>query len=196
MTDEIPELSEGQRMRQRIARGAGGSMFTDLDPESREGAFRQWQQTNGVWRETRDSLNTPEDAGEHAAGLAAILRRIPDGRGRWIGVDAGWYPLICELDSVLAELDPGYVVQQVKEKFGRLAYYVGSDRFIGFDNPFHRAKQAAQGRSVTICEQCGERGQLCETGPMGPPGRWVKTLCREHAAAGYRGRIYTPVKEG
>ena len=39
-------------------------------------------------------------------------------------------------------------------------------------------------------------GQLCETGPMGPPGRWVKTLCASCAAAGHRGRTYTPVERG
>ena len=84
--DSIPELTEAQRVRQQISRRAAAQMFTDPDPESREGAWRQWEQTNGVWAETRDSLNVPDDADpEQAAGLAAILRRIPDGRGRWIG---------------------------------------------------------------------------------------------------------------
>ena len=35
MPDEIPELTDEQRMRQRIARAAGGSMFTDSAPDSR-----------------------------------------------------------------------------------------------------------------------------------------------------------------
>ena len=194
MTDEIPELTPEQRIKQRTARAAASAMFTDPDPESREAAFRQFQQTGDVWRQTRDSLNVPDDAGEYAAGLAAILRRIPDGRGRFIGVDRGWYGLITELDSALSQLDPGYVVQQVKEKHAHLAYYTSSDRFIGFDNPFYAAKQRAQDRSITICELCGEPGQMCETGPMGPPGRWVKTLCPACCAAGHRGRSYTPVQ--
>lgn len=194
--DSIPELSEHQRIKQRIARDAAGSMFTDPDPESREAAWRQWQQTSGVWRETRDNLNVPDDAGEHAAGLAAILRKVPAGRGRWVNVDRGWYALICALDRQLVALDEAHSVLSVKEKHGRLAYYTSSEKYIGFDNPFHRAKQAAQDRSITICELCGERGQLCETGPMGPPGRWVKTLCPSCAAAGYRGRTYTPVGGG
>jgi hypothetical protein len=195
--DEIPpELSDEQRMRQWISRDSAGSMFTDDEPSSRLAAWNQWNQTNGIWAETRDSLNLPDDAGEHAAGLAAILRRIPDGRGRWIGVDAGWYPLICELDSVLAELDPGYVVQQAKEKFGRLAFYASSENFAGLDNAFRNSIRDAQERSCRICELCSAPGCLHETGPMGPPGRWVKTLCPACAAAGYRGRSYTPVKEG
>lgn len=192
--DEIPELSDGQRIKQRTARDAAGAMFTDADPDSREASWRQWQQTGDVWRETRDSLNIPDDAGEYAEGLAAILRRIPDGRGRWIGVDRGWYPLICALDRELVELDQDHRVLQVKEKHARLAYYTRSDRFMGFDNSFYAAKQRAQGRSITICELCGEPGQVCETGPMGPPGRWVKTLCASCAAGGYRGRSYTPVE--
>lgn len=70
-----------------------------------------------------DALHVPEDAGEYAEGLERILRRIPDGWGRWIGCGPGWYPLIVELDRELAALDPAYRVHQVKEKFGTLRYY-------------------------------------------------------------------------
>ena len=190
----IPELSDELRMRQWISRDSAGSMFSDEDPDSRLAAWRQWEHTNGVWDETRDILNVTDDAGEHAAGLAAILKRIPQGRGRWIGVDRGWYALICELDRKLVQLDEGYSVQQVKEKFGRLAFYTSTDIFMGFDNPFYAAKKRAQELSITICELCSAPGCLHETGPMGPPGRWVKTLCPACAAAGYRGRSYTPVQ--
>lgn len=195
--DQIPpELNEDQRMRQRINRDAAGSMFSDPDPDSRLAAWNQWQQTSisSVWRDTRDSMNVPDDAGEYAEGLRLILARIPPGRGRFINCDKGWFGLITELDSVLAQLDPEYVVQQVKEKFGRLAYYVASDRFMGFDNPFYAAKKRAQDLSVTICELCSAPGCPHETIPMGPPGRWVKTLCPACAAAGHRGRTYTPVE--
>ena len=82
----------------------------------------------------------------------------------------------------------------MKEKLGRLQYTVRSNKHIGFDNEFYRAKQTAQDLSVTICELCAAPGCLHETGPMGPPGRWVKTLCPACAAAGYRGRSYTPVQ--
>jgi len=189
-----PALTEAQRIKQRTAAAAAASMFSDPDPESREAAYQQFLQTGDVWSETRDSLNIPDDADpEQAAGLAAILKRIPQGRGRFINCGKGWFGLITELDSVLALLDSDHLVLSVKEKHGRLAYYT-SGKYIGFDNAFHRAKQAAQDRSVTVCELCGEPGQMCETGPMGPPGRWVKTLCPACAAAGYRGRSYTPVQ--
>jgi hypothetical protein len=74
-------------------------------------------------------LNTPhipEDAGEYAEALARILARIPDGWGRWISCDAGWYSLIVELDEELSCLLPGYEVHQVKEKYGTLCYYWGA----------------------------------------------------------------------
>ena len=76
-----------------------------------------------------NSLHVPEDAGEWADGLERILRRIPDGWGRWIDVGKGWYPIIVALDAHLATIDPGYAVHQVKEKFGDLRYYYsGSGR--------------------------------------------------------------------
>lgn len=65
----------------------------------------------------------PADAGEWAAGLEALLRRIPAGWGRTISCDAGWYPLLCRLDAAMAAVSPGYVVHQVKEKFGGLRFY-------------------------------------------------------------------------
>lgn len=73
-------------------------------------------------------LNTivvPDNAGEYEDGLRKIMSRIPDGWGRWISCDKGWYALICELDEKLADICPDYEVHQVKEKFGTLRYYIG-----------------------------------------------------------------------
>ena len=196
MTDGEPrELTEAERIKLRTARAAAAAMFTDPDPDSREAAWRQFHQVGNVYAEIRDSLQVPDDAGEYAGKVAAILRRIPPNWGRWIGCDAGWYSLICDLDSVLAQLDPDYELHQCKEKFGRLAYYAHSENNHSFDGPFRQAIQAAEERSCSICELCGDPGQLHETCPMGEPGRFVKTLCTKCAAtAGHRGRSYTPVK--
>ncbi|OBB81462.1 hypothetical protein A5760_16365 [Mycobacterium colombiense] len=70
-----------------------------------------------------NTLCIPPDAGRYAEALERILRRIPDGWGRWISHDAGWYPIVANLDERLAAIDPDYVVHQVKEKFGALRYY-------------------------------------------------------------------------
>lgn len=37
-----------------------------------------------------------------------------------------WEPFIVELDEKLAKIDPDYKVDQVKEKFGGLRYYISS----------------------------------------------------------------------
>ena len=71
-----------------------------------------------------DDIHMPRDAGAYADGLLAIMERIPDRWGRWISCDAGWYPLLIELDTELAALCPDYVVHQAKSKFGGLRYYV------------------------------------------------------------------------
>ncbi len=73
-----------------------------------------------------DAVHVPEDAGEHAGALRGILLRIPDGWGRWISCDRGWYPLLVELDEQLHRVLPNYVLHQVKEKFGGLRYYWAS----------------------------------------------------------------------
>ena len=184
--DDIPELTEAQKIKIRTAAAAADQILTD------DGAFAQFMQTGSVWRETRDSLHVPEDAGEYVAQLTAILRRIPEGWGRWIRCDAGWYPMICELDHELAQLDPNYEVHQVKEKFGELRYYFHSDIFNGFDSPFVDMISAFERRSTITCELCGSAGRLHASAPIGFGSRVVKTLCGSCAAAGDRGRFYTP----
>jgi len=75
------------------------------------------------YQQLLNAVHVPEDAGEHAEALRGILLRIPDGWGRWISCDRGWYPLLVELDEQLRMLLPNYVLHQVKEKFGGLRYY-------------------------------------------------------------------------
>lgn len=70
-----------------------------------------------------NALHIPEDAGDLDTAITNILRRIPDGWGRWISCDKGWYPLIVALDKELAAICPDYELHQVKEKFGTLRYY-------------------------------------------------------------------------
>lgn len=126
--------------------------------------------------ESLNAIHMPNDAGEHAAELEAIMRRIPDGWGRWISCDAGWYPIIVELDRDLAALDPDYELYQVKEKFGGLRYYARTH------NPDHR--EAFKERITQAEQQCGRTCEIC-----GAPGElhdefsWIRTLCDQHADA-------------
>jgi hypothetical protein len=192
--DPIRELTTAEAIKLRTAGSALDAALTDPDPDpdAREAAFRQWTQVGAVYEETRDAIHVPDDAGEHAEGLRRIMRRIPEGWGRWISCGPGWYPLLCELESTLAQLDPGFRVHQVKEKFGALCFYAHSEHYRGLHNPFIDAIREVEHRSAVTCELCGEPGGLCETGPAGTPGRWVKTMCVECAGRGYRGRTYFP----
>jgi hypothetical protein len=70
-----------------------------------------------------NAMHVPKDAGEHTEALREMLVRIPDGWGRWISCDRGWYPLLVELDEQLRKLLPNYELHQVKEKYGGLRYY-------------------------------------------------------------------------
>jgi hypothetical protein len=94
--------------------------------EELSAAGNAWIQTHQVPLDhavVRDALHVPADAGEWAPALERILRRIPDGWGRWISCQPGWYPMIARLDDDISTLLPHYEVHQVKEKFGGLRYY-------------------------------------------------------------------------
>ena len=119
-----------------------------------------------------NALFVPEDAGEYAAGLEAILRRIPDGWGRWIGCARGWYPIIVKLDEQIAAIDPDYQVMQVKEKYGTLRYYcTGDEAGVIFD-----LVNEAEQQSAVTCESCGAPGKMHER------GYWLRTLCSDCAS--------------
>jgi hypothetical protein len=81
----------------------------------------------------------------------------------------GWYPLIQRLIEDLIELGWDKQIIQVKEKFGGLRFYIntGSDEV-------HKRIIEAEHESYTICEDCGEPGELRKD--LG----WYFTLCDAH----------------
>jgi len=100
-------------------------------------------------------LHVPEDAGEYRTGIVELLSRIPEGWGRWISCDAGWYPLITELGTNLAALDPNYVVHQIKEKFGTPRFYAETELDGERKGRFDALIAEAEVRSAHTCERCG-----------------------------------------
>jgi len=174
------ELSEAERIRLRTSRNALNDVRKH-DGEAGEAAYQQFLQTGSVYSDTLDALHVPEDAGEYAEPLRRILLRIPDGWGRWISCSAGYYPLICQLDHQLAELDSRYVVHQCKQKMGTLRYYCESENplYRGLDSPFHALIRAAEARSAVTCELCSAAGTL-HTSCTGQ----LRTVCPSCAAAG------------
>jgi len=85
----------------------------------------------------------------------------------------GWFSIIhdlsLELEKILDGISPNsrgnFIAVQVKEKFGRLSFYLVRPDF-EMDNCIKRARIRA---SVT-CEYCGAPGRLRE-------GAWLRTLC-------------------
>lgn len=188
------ELSDVEKARYRAARSASAEVRSALDSgdsEEKAAALGQFMQAISAFgvAELRDKLHVPDDAGERRDALVAMLLRIPDNWGRWISCDAGWYPIIVELDSRLAAVDPDYELRQVKEKFGGLRYYFrASDPKLS--NDMRALVDAAETRCETTCETCGQPGVL-HTGRHS----WLKTLCAACAAAGGFGLVGELVDE-
>lgn len=120
-----------------------------------------------------EAARVPDDAGEYAAALEAILRRIPSGWGPAIRCDRGWYALIVRLDAELGALLPAYEVHQVKQKFASLRYYVGWPEGTPEDVKVQMRQviRSAEEECSQTCERCGKPGVFRHR-----PGG-VKTLC-------------------
>lgn len=96
----------------------------------------------------------------------------------WSGIGKGWFPIVDALHKYLLSLDPGYQIDQIKEKFGTLRYYYSSD--LAREDPviyakFEAANDVAVMISARTCEGCGRPGELRTEG-------WLKTLCDQHYA--------------
>lgn len=105
----------------------------------------------------------------------AVEDRTPAAWKGGSGIGSGWTQLVAELDAAVAALIPDYEVNQCKEKFGALRFYVtfpeGSD-----PNLVARARaliSEAESRSAAVCEVCGD------VGTSGGRG-WIGTLCPVH----------------
>lgn len=90
---------------------------------------------------------------------------------QYIECDQGWYPIIAELDEQITKIAPSYSVQQVKEKFGGLRYYIGALHADVYDQ-VHALISEAERKAAETCECCGEPGRLSRR------RGWVKTLCK------------------
>lgn len=181
--DEIPELTDTEKCRWEAAKRAISGMAEafaagTIDDEGLLATHSQIRSIDLDMSRVIDSLHIPEDAGEHAQTLERVLRRIPPRWGRWISCDRGWYPLIVRVDEQLADLDPGYAVHQIKEKFGGLRYYFQPSDGVAKSvrDAMAAVVRAAETESDRTCERCGRSGR-----PRVHQG-WHKTLCDVCAA--------------
>ena len=80
--------------------------------------------------------------------------------GSYIG--EGWYDIISELDDAISKIYPMYIVDQVKEKFGGLRYYIASlpedfpDQYL---NAIYNLIHEAECKSLKTCDVCGDHGE-------------------------------------
>lgn len=131
-----------------------------------------------------NALHVPEDAGLYRAEIVELLARIPEGWGRWISCDAGWYPLIAALGADLALVDPHYEVHQIKEKFGALRFYAETDLEGELGERFDALIEDAEARSAHICERCGSHSaELCSSGATNKHYKTLCTSCRDASRA-------------
>lgn len=118
--DDIPELTAGEKIRLRAAESDINAMSEVLNDgtatrDDLDGAFAHLRALDIDPHKHRNALHVPSDAGVHASAIEAVLRRIPNGWGRQLSIDVGWYPLLFATDAKLARLDPRYRVHQIKE---------------------------------------------------------------------------------
>jgi len=189
--DDIPELTDAENILWRAAESDITAMSEALNngtatPEDVDAAFARLAALDIDPHKHRNAIRIPPDAGEHSAAIEAILRRIPNGHGRYLSADAGWYPLVIATDAQLTRLDPHYQVLQIKEKFGTLRYYCqdsGDDPDPELLDAMDAITDDAERASALICERCGAAGILHRSHRIR-----VKTLC--NTCAGTLG--YTP----
>lgn len=82
----------------------------------------------------------------------------------WSGVGKGWFSIVENCHKALLEIDPNYIVSQVKEKFGTLSYYASpseeaKEKGIRYEQLAPPIREAGQLSAIT-CELCGEPGEL------------------------------------
>lgn len=91
-------------------------------------------------------------------------------------VGEGWHPILAQLHEKVLALAPGYIVAEVKEKWGELRACLTLDPDLDENIPddVRRRVQdlvdAAEAESRQTCEYCGKPGAPTA-------GGWIKTTC-------------------
>ena len=90
-----------------------------------------------------------------------------------IDVNEGWYQLIVDCDKEICEIDPDYMIYQIKEKFGKLRYYHKSSKAFNEETYLktYSIIKKYENISACTCEATGQPGIL-----MKNLSGWYKTL--------------------
>lgn len=125
--------------------------------------------------------------------METVRRRMAPGSGRIIAVDEGWYQLVVSCDAELTLLDEGYLILQIKEKFGGLRFYMEPKESTKDDvrEKMQEIVDGYEAMSLKTCEATGQTGVM-----MSSPSGWYKTLNPEFAAGTPHLSSYREVVKG
>lgn len=86
----------------------------------------------------------------------------------------GWFDILDTLCTRLdvLELSRTFRINQIKEKFGELRFYVSGIEDKGMDQVVMQWIFEAMGESRHVCEECGKPGARRAL-------QWIQTLCDE-----------------
>ena len=110
--------------------------------------------------------------------LEIVLDRIFSDSSASVEFDKGWYQIVIDCDFELSQLDPGYTILQVKEKFGGLRYYFTPSKLATEETRAKMLMVALKYEDIAsrTCEVTGQPGVLMKS----PTGNY-KTLNPEFA---------------
>jgi len=100
----------------------------------------------------------------------SIKERLRKGMGCYTDIPKGWKELVYQLDLDLSVIDPDYVIDQIKEKFGGLRYYISSSVYT---EEMRNLIDKAEEKSFNMCLFCGNLAE-----PKNYDG-WYATICKE-----------------
>jgi hypothetical protein len=117
-----------------------------------------------------------EESNKYVAFQRHMEQKFPTmfaGKYGGFEIGAGWFHIVEELctniEYHLRSHPQEFTVDQVKEKFGSLRFHT-----TGGDGYIYGLIRLTESWAENTCEVCGNRGKL-------RGGRWMRTLCDEHA---------------
>ena len=89
-------------------------------------------------------------------------------------VGEGWRPLVTNLVNDIIAINADVNIQQVKEKFGGLRFYIFTgDMKREESGEIRRLINQAENESFEICQLCGSKEDVKQY------GGWIKTHCKK-----------------
>ena len=96
---------------------------------------------------------------EYPEYLAPILDRFDPTFPQAIDCGKGWWPILADIDTQLAKIDPDYRIYQIKEKFGGLRYYFAPS-FPDRAPQMNALVTEFEHKCAQTCEATGKEGVL------------------------------------